>query len=82
MSKLAKLIVIVLAFAMVSCSYENTATVTIDTGIRKQAQLSLFDRVLAWLTFANPVTADPVPGDVIFEELTLTVSASDMSSIV
>jgi len=82
MSRIAKLIVIVIVLAMVGCSYENTATVTIDTGIRKQAQLSLLDKVIAWLSLSQPLQADQPPAEVSFEELTLTVSASDMSNIV
>jgi len=81
MSRIAKLIVIVIVLAMVGCSYENSATVSIDTGIRKQAQLSLLDKVIAWFSLSKAVQADQPPGDVIFEELTLTVSASDMSTI-
>ena len=81
MSRIAKLIVIVIVLAMAGCSYENTATVTIDTGIRKQAQLSLLDKVIAWFSLSKAVQADQPPAEVSFEELTLTVSTSDMSAI-
>jgi hypothetical protein len=66
---------------MLSCSYENTATVTIDTGIRKQAQLSLFDKVLAFFSLAQPLKADPPPQNYNFDALELNVTASDMSTI-
>ncbi len=66
-----------------ACSYENTATVTIDTGIRQQAQLNWFDRVLALLSFSQPLQADPVPGNLPspVNMITLSVSASDMVTI-
>ena len=68
---------------MLSCSYENTATVTIDTGIRKQAQLSLIDKVIAWFSLSKAVQADPVPGQLQqqINQITLTVYASDMQAI-
>lgn len=68
--------------AFVSCSYENTATVTIDTGIRQQAQLSLFDRVLAFFSLAQPLKADPVPSlGYTVSSIILTISASNMETI-
>ncbi|MDH7555084.1 MAG: hypothetical protein QHH74_15690 [Spirochaetota bacterium] len=69
--------------AFVSCSYENTATVTIDTGIRQQAQLGWFDRVLAMVGLVTPVQADPLP-DPLYSSITsiiVTVTASDMQTI-
>ncbi|NMB64636.1 MAG: hypothetical protein GYA16_07175 [Spirochaetes bacterium] len=66
--------------AFVSCSYENTATVTIDTGIRHQAQLGWFDRVLAFFSLAQPLQADP-PIDLFFDELEINVTALDMDVI-
>jgi len=68
---------------MLSCSYENTATVTIDTGIRKQAQLSLIDKVIAWFSLSKAVQADPVPGQLQqqINQITLTVYAPDMQTI-
>lgn len=66
---------------MLSCSYENTATVTIDTGIRKQAQLSLLDKLIAWISFSNALQADPPPNDN-FNVLELRITAADMSPIV
>jgi len=83
MSRIAKLIVIVIVLAMVGCSYENSATVTIDTGIRKQAQLSLIDKVIAWFSLSKAVQADPVPGQLQqqINKITLTVYASDMQAI-
>ena len=74
-------ITLIAVITMLSCSYENTATVTIDTGIRKQAQLSLIDKFIAWFSLSQPLQADQPPANVSFEELTLTVSASDMSTI-
>jgi len=65
----------------ISCSYENTTTVTIDTGIRQQAQLSLFDRVLAFFSLSQPLQADPVPAYVNFEEMMVNVTAPDIDTI-
>jgi len=77
------LIVITLILAgMLSCSSGDTATVTIDTGIRKQAQLTVWDKVLAWITLSQPVKADPVP--ILLDLITsieVTISASDMGTI-
>lgn len=75
------IMVTILIAALASCSYENTATVTIDTGIRQQAQLSWFDRLIAYLSFSQPLQADPVPGNVYFDVLELSITASDMSTI-
>ena len=66
---------------MLSCSYENTATVTIDTGIRKQAQLSLIDKVIAWFSLSKAVQADPVPSYLYIYSIAVNVSASDMQTI-
>ncbi|MGB4269348.1 MAG: hypothetical protein WBK20_09220 [Spirochaetota bacterium] len=75
------LIIAILFAALISCSYENTATVTIDTGIRQQAQLSIWDTILAWITFSKPAKADPVPGQLGIESVLVKVSASDMQTI-
>lgn len=75
------LITILTVITMLSCSYENTATVTIDTGIRKQAQLSLLDKLIAWISFSNALQADPPPNDN-FNVLELRITAADMSPIV
>jgi len=66
---------------MLSCSYENTTTVTIDTGIRKQAQLSLIDKVIAWFSLSKAVQADPVPSYLYIYSIAVNVSASDMQTI-
>jgi hypothetical protein len=65
------------------CSYENTATVTIDTGIRQQAQFSWFDRVLAFFSLSQPLQADPVPGNLPYSiySITVTITAGDMETI-
>jgi len=64
------------------CSYENTATVTIDTGIRQQAQLNWFDRVIALLSFSQPLQADPVPElPHSITQITLFIKAPDMEAI-
>jgi len=61
MKRHTMLIVITLILAgMLSCSSGDTATVTIDTGIRQQAQLSMLDKLIAWITFSQAVKADPV----------------------
>ena len=77
------LIVITLILAgMLSCSSGDTATVTIDTGIRKQAQLTVWDKVLAWITLSQPVKADPVPIELYqIDSIAVTISASDMGTI-
>jgi len=78
------LIVITLILAgMLSCSSGDTATVTIDTGIRKQAQLTVWDKVLAWITLSQPVKADPVPNELpgTITSIAVTISASDMGTI-
>jgi len=74
-------LITLLVAALFACSYENTATVTIDTGIRQQAQLSLFDRVLAFFSFAQPLQADP-PQNVSFDVLELSITAADMTPII
>ncbi|NMB64635.1 MAG: hypothetical protein GYA16_07170, partial [Spirochaetes bacterium] len=74
-------LITLLVAALFACSYENTATVTIDTGIRQQAQLSLFDRVLAFFSLAQPLQADPVPGTVYVYSIIVNVTANDMETI-
>ncbi|MEJ5361556.1 MAG: hypothetical protein WHV26_05785 [Spirochaetota bacterium] len=75
------LIIAILFAALISCSYENTATVTIDTGIRQQAHLSIWDKILAWVTFSKPLQADQPPQYVYFVSLSINVSAPDMNTI-
>lgn len=75
------ILVTILIAALVSCSYENTATVTIDTGIRQQAQLNWFDRVLAFLSLSQPLQADPVPGQLGIYYILINVSANDIATI-
>ncbi len=75
------ILVTVLMAALVSCSYEDTATVTIDTGIRKQAQLNWFDKVLAFLSLSQPLQADPPPVSLDLQEIVVNVTASDMATI-
>lgn len=72
--------VVMIATAFVSCSYENTATVTIDTGIRAQAHINWFDRVLAFLSLSQPLQADPPP-ELDLSEIFINVTASDMQTI-
>jgi hypothetical protein len=74
-------IVIMVIATIVSCSYENTATVTIDTGIRQQAQLSWFDRVLAFFSLSQPLQADPIPGTLYIYSIIVNVSAGDLETI-
>lgn len=78
------MLVTILITALVSCSYENTATVTIDTGIRQQAQLNLFDRVLAFLSLSQPLQADPVPGPLVgqvINKIYVYITSSDIDTI-
>ncbi|MEW6525833.1 MAG: hypothetical protein AB1444_04100 [Spirochaetota bacterium] len=76
------IIAIMVIATIVSCSYENTATVTIDTGIRQQAHLNWFGRVLALLSFSQPLQADPVPGlPYSITQIKLFIKASDMETI-
>lgn len=79
--KIFTLLIVIVIAGMVGCSYYDTATVTIDLGIYKQAKLSLFDRVLTWLAFSTPVTANQPPQDVDFETLQIHVTAPDMDTI-
>jgi len=83
MKRHTMLIVITLILAgMLSCSSGDTATVTIDTGIRQQAQLSMLDKLIAWITFSQAVKADPVPS--VLDDITsisVTITASDMGTI-
>jgi len=84
MKRHTMVIVITLIVAgMLSCSSGDTATVTIDTGIRKQAQLTVWDKVLAWITLSQPVKADPVPSELVgqINSIEVTISASDMGTI-
>lgn len=81
MKTITRTLYCVLFIVLFACSYENTATVTIDTGIRQQAQLSWFDRVLAFFSIAQPLQADPVPAYVNFEEMMLNVTAPDIDTI-
>jgi len=83
MKRILASIICIAIVAFVSCSYENTATVTIDTGIRQQAQLDWFDRVLVMVGLVTPVQADPVP-DPLYSSITsiiVTVTATDMETI-
>ncbi|HOM11213.1 MAG TPA: hypothetical protein PLV81_13805, partial [Spirochaetota bacterium] len=51
--------------------------------IRQQAQLSLFDRVLAFFSLSQPLQADPVLGNLPYPVnlITVNVSAHDMVTI-
>jgi len=84
MKRHTMVIVITLILAgMLSCSSGDTVTVTIDTGIRKQAQLTVWDKVLAWITLSQAVKADPVPIELVeqINSIEVTISASDMGTI-
>ncbi len=82
MKRHTSLLVLTLLFtALISCSYENTATVTIDTGIRQQAQRSWIDHLLAWISFSRPVKADTPPDELYVDKISVTISASDMETI-
>lgn len=74
------LIILILASAVFSCASGDTALVTIDTGLRGQAQVSLLDRFLSWITFSSALHADPVPSETI-NYIQLEVSAPDMDTI-
>ncbi len=84
MKRHTMVIVITLILAgMLSCSSGDTVTVTIDTGIRKQAQLSMLDKLIAWITLSQAVKADPVPSELVgqINSIEVTISASDMGTI-
>ena len=84
MKRHTMLVVITLILAgMLSCSSGDTATVTIDTGIRKQAQLSMLDKLIAWITFSQAVKADQPPSELYgnIKSIEVTISASDMGTI-
>jgi hypothetical protein len=84
MKRHTMLMVITLILAgMLACSSGDTATVTIDTGIRKQAQLSILDKLIAWITFSQAVKADQVPTELYgnIDSIEVTISASDMGTI-
>lgn len=79
--KIFTLLVVVVIGGIVGCSYSDTATVTIDLGIYKQAKLSLYDRVLAWIAFSTPVTADQLPVGFETLQINVNVTAPDMDTM-
>lgn len=68
-------VIILLAIVLSACSHEDTATVTIYTGL-SQARMGIIDRVLSLISLSTPAKALPGPSDVT--SMTVTVSAPDM----
>lgn len=83
MKTITRTLYCVIFIVLFACSYEDITTVTIDTGIRKQVQLSWFDRAIAFLSIAQPLQADTPPGDLPWpvDLITVTVTAPDMNAI-
>ena len=73
------LILTIFFIAFVSCSYENTATVTIDTGM-KQAKVDIIDTLIAFISLSQPAKADPVPGQLNIISIIVTVRAYDIQT--
>ena len=69
--------------AFTACSQSDTATVTIDTGLRQQVSagpIPLLDRVLAFLSFSARAQADP-PIGLSIERITVTISGPGMTTL-
>ncbi len=69
---------------LAGCAGGEMATVTIDVGhpgFAKAHTPSVFDRMLAFLSFSTRVEAEPPPVDFSVDYLSITVSAPDFETI-
>lgn len=77
------LAIAVLFITLTGCAMEGgTARVTIDTGLGNPTaihQVSIFDRILAFLSYSTAAQADPAPGTV--DSITISVTGDGVSGM-
>ncbi len=86
--RMAPLFLLIAALALFAgCSMSgDTATVTINTGLHQQAaiqKISVFDRILAYLSFSTKAQADPPSSDILpyVDFLKLSITGPGMSAM-